>query len=75
MGPIKTCNSVTKIYVLHAKTAHENWKKIETSNSGANNAVLCAQNDRCCLGLVDTCYSGPKVSVLHAKSTDEGCDP
>ena len=46
IGPIKTCNSVTKIYVLHAKTAHENWEKNETSNSGANNAVLCALNYR-----------------------------
>ena len=48
---------------------------IETSNSGANHAVLHAQKDRCCLGPIETCKSGPKVAVLHAKTTDEGWDP
>ena len=47
---------------------------IETSNSGANHAVLHTQNDRLCLGPIETCYSGPKVDVLHPKTTDEGGD-
>ena len=32
---------------------------METSDSDANHAVLQAQNDRLCLGLIETCYSGP----------------
>ena len=48
---------------------------METSNSGANHAVLRAQNDRGCLGPIETCNSGPKVAVLHAKTTNEGWDP
>ena len=32
---------------------------MEISNSDANHAVLHAQNDRSCLGLLETCYSGP----------------
>ena len=48
---------------------------METSISGANPAVLHAQNDRLCLGPIETCYSGPKVAVLLPKTTDEGRDP
>ena len=48
---------------------------IETCNSVANHAVLHAQNDRLCLGLIVTCYAGPKVAVLHPKTTHEGWDP
>ena len=48
---------------------------METSYSGANHAVLHAQNDRWCLGRLEISYSGPKVAVLHAKNTDEGWDP
>ena len=48
---------------------------IETINSGANHAVLHAQNDRWCLGPIEISFSGPKVAVLHAKNTDEGWDP
>ena len=40
---------------------------METSNSGANHAVLHAQNDRFCVGPIETCYSGPKVAVLLPK--------
>ena len=29
-----------------------------TCHSGANRAVLHAQNDMLCLGLIETCYSG-----------------
>ena len=47
---------------------------METSNSGANHAVLHAQNDRCGLGPTETCNSDPKVAVLHSKTTDEGRD-
>ena len=47
---------------------------MKTSISGANDAVLHAQNDRCGLGLTETCSSDPKVAVLHAKTTDEGRD-
>ena len=48
---------------------------IETSNSGANHAVLHAQSDRSCLGPIETCNSSPKGAVLHAKTTDKGWDP
>ena len=48
---------------------------METSFSGANHAVLHAQNDRLCLGPIETCYSGPKGAVLLPKTTDEGWDP
>ena len=44
---------------------------METSISGANHAVLHAQNDRRCLGPIEICYSGPKVAVLRVKTTDE----
>ena len=47
---------------------------METSNSGANHAVLNAQNDRCGLGPIETSYSGLNVAVFHAKATDEGWD-
>ena len=47
---------------------------METSNSGANHAVLHAQYDRWNLGPMETCNSGPEVAVLHAKTTDEGWD-
>ena len=47
---------------------------MQTSNSGANRAVLNAQNGRRGLGAIETCHSGPKVAVLHTKSTDEGWD-
>ena len=48
---------------------------METSNSGANHAILKAQNDKGGLGHIETCNSDPKVPVLHAKTTDEGWDP
>ena len=48
---------------------------METSNSGANYAVLNAKNDRCGLGPIETCNSDPKGTVLHAKPTDDGWDP
>ena len=47
---------------------------METGNSGANHAVLHAQNDRCGLRPIETCNSDPKVAVLHARTTKEGCD-
>ena len=40
---------------------------METSNSGANHAVLHAQNDRCGLGPIETINSDPKVAVLPGK--------
>ena len=43
---------------------------METSISGANHAVLHAQNDRRSLGPIETCNSGPKVAVLQAKTTN-----
>ena len=48
---------------------------METSISGANHAVLHAQNDRCDLGPIETCNSDPKVTVLPGKTSDEGWDP
>ena len=47
---------------------------METSNSGANYAVLIAQNDRWGLGPIETINSDPKVTVMHAKTTDEDWD-
>ena len=44
---------------------------METSNSGANRALLHAQINRRSLGPIETCNSYPKVAVLHAKTTDE----
>ena len=37
-----------------------------TSNSGANHAVLHAQNDRCGLGPVETINSGHNDAVVNA---------
>ena len=38
---------------------------METSNSGANDAVMHAQITRRSLGPIETCNSDPKVAVLH----------
>ena len=48
---------------------------METSNSGANHAVLHAQIKRRSLGPLETCNSDPKVAVLHANNADVGWDP
>ena len=48
---------------------------MQSSNSGANHAVLHAQNDRRGLGPIETCNSGPKAALLPAKTTDDGWDP
>ena len=45
---------------------------IETSISGANHAVLHAQNDWWYLGAIDIHYSSAKLADLHAKTTDDG---
>ena len=47
---------------------------MQRSNSGANQAVLNAQNDRRGMGPIETCNSGTKVAVLLAKTTDEDWD-
>ena len=39
---------------------------METSNSGANKAVLHAQNDRRGLGSIETINSGRIVAVVNA---------
>ena len=39
---------------------------METSNSGANQAVLHAQNDRRGLGPIETINSGHKIIVVNA---------
>ena len=39
---------------------------METSNSGANQSVLQAQNDRRGLGLIETINSGHNVAVVNA---------
>ena len=41
---------------------------MKTSFSGANHAVLPAQNDRCGLGPIELCNSGAKGAVLNAKN-------
>ena len=48
---------------------------METSNSGANRAVLHVQKDISCLGPIETCYSVPKVAVVYTKIIYEGGDP
>ena len=48
---------------------------METTNSGANQAVSHVQNDRRGMGPIETSNYGPKVVVLHAKTTDDGWDP
>ena len=48
---------------------------IEPSASGANHAVVHAQNEWSCLGPLETCYSGPEFAVLHAKTTGGVLDP
>ena len=48
---------------------------METSNSGANHAVLHAHINRRSLGPIETCNSDPKDAVVHAKTTDEGWVP
>ena len=39
---------------------------METSISGASNAVLHAQNDRCVLGPIETIKSGHNPAVVNA---------
>ena len=41
---------------------------METSISGANNAVLRAQSDRCSLGPTEIINSGANHAVLHAQN-------
>ena len=48
---------------------------IELSYSGANHAVVHAQNEWSCLGPLETCYSGPEFAVFHAKITGGVLDP
>ena len=38
---------------------------METSNSGANHAVLLAQNDSCGLGPIETINSGHNGAVVN----------
>ena len=41
---------------------------MEISNSGANHAVLHAQNDRCGLGPIETIDSGHNVAVVNSQN-------
>ena len=41
---------------------------METSNSGANHAVLHAQNDRRGLGPIETINSGHNAAVVNAQN-------
>ena len=41
---------------------------METSNSGANHAVLQTQNDRLGLGPIETINSGHNVAVVNAQN-------
>ena len=41
---------------------------METSNSGANHAVLHAQNDRWGLGAIETINSGHNIAVVNAQN-------
>ena len=48
---------------------------METNNSGANHAVLHAQDDRWGLGPIETINSGHNGAVVSAQTTDDGWDP
>ena len=48
---------------------------METSISGANQAVLHAENDRWGLGPIDTINSGHNVAVVSAQNHTWGLDP
>ena len=48
---------------------------METSSSGANHAVLHAQNVMWDLVPIETCNFGAKVAFLNAKSIGEVWDP
>ena len=41
---------------------------METSDSGANHAVLHAQSRRLGLGHMETCNSGAKVPIMNARN-------
>ena len=41
---------------------------METSNAGANHAVLYAQHDRCGLGPIETINSGHIVAVVNSQN-------
>ena len=41
---------------------------METSYSGANHAVLSAQNDRCGLGPIETINSGHNGAVVNSQN-------
>ena len=41
---------------------------METSNSGANHAVLQTQNDKCGLGPIETSYSGHNAAVVNSQN-------
>ena len=47
---------------------------METSNSGANHAVLHAQNDSWGLRPIETINSGHNVAVVNAQKTDDSLD-
>ena len=47
---------------------------METSNCGANHAVLIAQNDRWDLGPMETSNSGAYHDVFHAQNDSEVWD-
>ena len=73
---MQTCKSGPKVAALHEKKKkNEGWNPYRLVSSGANHAVLHAQNDRLCLGIIVTFYAAPKVAVLHPKTTHEGWDP
>ena len=44
---------------------------METGNSGANQAVSHADNDRCSLGPIETINSAHNVAVVMHKATGE----
>ena len=48
---------------------------METSDSGANHAVLHSQNDRWCLGPMETSNSGANHAFCMHKTTGEVWDP
>ena len=68
MGPIETCNSAPKVAVLHANTADKGWDTIETSISGANHAVLHAQNRQVMSGTNRNLLSGSKSCCFECKN-------
>ena len=74
-GTLRDLLFESKSRCFECKNHGQGLGPMETSHSGANHAVLHAQNDSWCLGRIEISYSGPEYAVLHAKTTGWVLDP